>query len=94
EYDAEGNRTKGYVANAYNDTLFVWDYTFENGVMVSETRRAYRENVTVGESGDTIKSFVRSFESKYSYEYDETNMLQCLTEYNVGEIFSKTYYKS
>ena len=80
EYNSDGNRVKGVILNPYNDTMFVWKYTYKDSLVMQETRINYQ--------GTT--KFVQTFD----YSYNEKGELLSIVESSDGEIYSKTEYKT
>lgn len=92
-YDSEGNRIKGVILNPYNDTLFVWDYTFKDGLVREENRMGFNEVLASDETEPTVKTFEKSYETRFEYVYNDKNELASIIEFAGDERIFKTDYK-
>lgn len=80
DYDDRGNRTKGVILNPYNDTLFVWDYSFVDNLVQQEVRLNYQNGA--------------EFKQRFDYLYDDKNELCAIVEYEDSVLMTKTEYKN
>lgn len=95
-YDSEGNRTKGVILSPYNDTLFIWNYTFKDGLVLQENRIGFSEVIPTGDAQNTepmVKTFKESYEARFEYTYNDEKELTSIVEFAGEERISKTEYK-
>ncbi len=94
-YDSDGNRTQGVIINPYNDTLFIWNYTFEDGLVRQETRVAFSEVITPASDDNSmpeVKTFQQSYDAHFDYTYNDKKELVSIVEFVGKERISKTEY--
>lgn len=95
-YDSDGNRTKGVILNPYNDTLFVWDYTFKDGLVYEENRIGFSEVIPTGDTQNSepiVKTYKKSYEARFEYAYNDKKELASIIEFAGDERILKTDYK-
>ena len=96
-YDSDGNRTKGVILSPYNDTLFVWNYTFQDGLVRQENRAGFTEILPKNDTENSepkVKTYEKTYEARFDYTYNDKKELTSIVEFAGEERISKTEYKT